>query len=73
MLGELGFSDLGLAVIGELPFATSHHPNARSIPLNPRTMGEEGAQMLLARIADPAVSTRKLILPLPEPQVLSWA
>ncbi|MFJ4266279.1 substrate-binding domain-containing protein [Paenarthrobacter nicotinovorans] len=72
MLGELGFEDLGLAVIGELPFATSHHPNAKYVPLTPRAMGEEGARMLLARISAPEHDRTNVILPLPEPRALTW-
>ncbi|WP_425954561.1 LacI family DNA-binding transcriptional regulator [Xylanimonas sp. McL0601] len=42
---------LGVAVIGELPFATSRTADVLLWPLNPRALGTAAATMLLERIA----------------------
>ncbi len=41
---------LGIAVIGELPFATSRTAEVLVTPLNPRELGRRAASMLLERI-----------------------
>jgi LacI family transcriptional regulator len=41
---------LGVAVIGDLPFATSPTSDVLLVPLNPRELGVTAARMLLERI-----------------------
>jgi LacI family transcriptional regulator len=55
---------LGVAVIGELPFATSRTADVLLRPLNPRALGTAAATMLLERIAGLEVPPRHVEMPL---------
>jgi LacI family transcriptional regulator len=54
-------SDLGVGVIGELPFVTSAHDNLTVHPLGPRQMGLTAARLLLERIAGTGEPARRLV------------
>lgn len=54
-------SDLGVGVIGELPFVTSAHDNLTVHPLGPREMGLTAARLLLERIAGTSEPARRLV------------
>jgi LacI family transcriptional regulator len=54
-------SDMGVGVIGELPFVTSTHHNLTVHPLGPREMGLTAARLLLERIAGDSEPARRLV------------
>jgi LacI family transcriptional regulator len=53
--------DFGVAVIGELPFATASLENVGIVLLNPRGMGVTAAKMLMERIDGLDLAPRKVI------------
>lgn len=71
VLDEMRDHSIGVSVIGELPFATSRTPNTTIIPLNPRTIGEKAAQMLIERINGISAAPRAVVQPLADP-ALVW-
>lgn len=72
VLNEQHTSDVGCAVIGELPFTTARTPNATITPLHPRQMGETAARMLLERIDGFDESPRVIVQPLNEATGHFW-
>ncbi|MDR1186853.1 MAG: LacI family transcriptional regulator [Bifidobacteriaceae bacterium] len=52
---------LGVAVIGDLPFATAPLENVVIVPLNPRGMGVTAAKMLVERIDGLDLPPRKVV------------
>lgn len=55
--------DLGVSIIGDLPFATSPMENLDLIPLRPQRMGHAAADRLLARLQGDAGAPQQVVLP----------
>ncbi|HLR27193.1 MAG TPA: LacI family DNA-binding transcriptional regulator [Ruania sp.] len=55
--------DLGVSIIGDLPFATSPIEKLDLIPLRPQRMGHAAADRLLARLQGDATPPQHVVLP----------
>jgi len=55
--------ELGVAVIGDLPFVTSRLDHLTLLPLRPREMGLAAAHMLMERVQGSAVPARQVVQP----------
>ena len=71
-LDQLSKPKIGVTVIGDLPFASASVANAHTIPLDPRSIGEQAARMLLERIHGLQVPPRKVVQGVTGPQLLAW-
>lgn len=58
-------SQLGIGIIGDLPFLTCRPERLSLTPLLPREMGGTAAQVLVDRLKDPGAPIRRLIQPTP--------
>ena len=58
-------NDIGVSVIGDLPFATSSVENLSMLPLRPREMGLAAARVLLQRIGGGSQAVLRRVLPVP--------
>ncbi len=61
-------SDLGVGIIGDLPFATSNVENVSLLPLLPREMGLTAARMLVERVREGGAPVQTVIQPIQTPQ-----
>ena len=71
-LDQLNKTKVGVTVIGDVPFASASSENAHTIPLDPRSIGEQAARMLLERINGLKVPPRKVVQGVTGPRLLSW-
>lgn len=71
-LDQLNLPKIGVTVIGDLPFASAISENTHTIPLDPRSIGEQAARMLLERINGLKVPPRKVVQGVNGPRLLTW-
>lgn len=56
-----GGPQLGVGIVGDLPFATSRTSDVTLVPLNPRELGTTAARLLLGRIAGDDAPARTVV------------
>ena len=59
--GEMSGPQLGVGVVGDLPFATSRTSDVALVPLSPRGLGVTAAKLLLDRIAGDDAPARHVV------------
>ncbi|WP_277209141.1 LacI family DNA-binding transcriptional regulator [Isoptericola croceus] len=59
--GKVTGPELGVGVVGDLPFATSRTSDVTLVPLSPRSLGVTAARLLLGRIAGDDAPARHIV------------